>query len=189
MKNTPAEFGKSIRNMTFNEYDLQWLNALKKRIIHGIDEYTKNLIIKNAKNDIRNMLNWMYPAKQQMNLYRTAWIDDRCCAANAYPYLREYKSLKICVGDTVRIHTISSFSLTPYRESENVGSSFYRYQIFVPTGKPILELDPFITHNEDGEVLLPPMEFLVKDICASTDPNCKGIVNIEHVSPVYSKES
>ena len=42
----------------------------------------------------------------------------------------------------------------------------------------ILELDRFITHNEEGEVLLPPMKCSVVDIHPSEHAACKGIVEL-----------
>lgn len=58
---------------------------------------------------------------------------------------------------------------------------FNRYEIRVLSGMPILELDQFITHNEDGEVLLPPMRCKVVRIRDAQNPKCKGIIDLEYV--------
>ena len=84
----------------------------------------------------------------------------------------------------IEVKIISSYSLTPYREDDDVGSNFFRYELHVPLGLPILELNQFVTHNEDGEVLLPPMMCRVTDIRSCEHSNCKGIVNIEYIQPL-----
>ena len=43
----------------------------------------------------------------------------------------------------------------------------------------MLELDQFECHNEDGEVLLPPMKCKVRNIRHSDNEKCKGIIELE----------
>lgn len=173
------EYETGVRSI-HSDYDIKWLNALKKRLLNGLDDTAKETILKNAKEDIANILNAMYPAKGDMLLYRTAWIDRKITKENEHAYSREYKSLPLEVGNIFEVKTISSFSLAPYRENDNVGSDFYRYEIHVLSGMPILELDQFITHNEDGEVLLPPMRCKVVSIRDAQNPKCKGIIDLEY---------
>lgn len=167
-----------------SDYDVKWQNALKQRLINGLDDAAKERILKNAESDIANILKAVYPAKKEMQLYRTAWIDREYAAANCFPYSREYKALSFEVGDTLEIKIISSYSLTPYRENDDVGSDFFRYELHVPQGSPILELDPLVTHNEEGEVLLPPMVCRVADIRSSGYSACKGIIELEYLKPL-----
>lgn len=177
------EYESGTRTVS-SDYEIKWLNCLKKRIISGLDAKAKQMIIKNAKRDISNILNAMYPSGTDLHLFRTAWIDRKDTLENNFAYSREYKSLIFDVGDILKIKSISSYSLTPYREEDDVGSDFYRYEIFVSKGKPILELDQFISHNEDGEVLLPPMKCRVIDIGKSTNEKCSGIVKLEYMEPL-----
>ena len=177
------EYAQGMRSVD-SDYDIKWQNSLKKRLLDGLDDAAKEAILQNAKNDIANILEAVYPAKEDMLLYRTAWIDRSCAAQNRFPYSREYKALLLEAGSVLEIKTISSYSLTPYREDENVGSDFFRYEMRVPRGMPILELDQFITHNEEGEVLLPPMVCKVTGIRSCEHPTCQGIIDLEYVKPL-----
>ncbi len=174
------EYQKGIRKIK-SDYDLKWINSLKKRIINDIDENAKKIIIENATNDINIILNSMYPSTKPLTLYRTSWIDSRYCDENSYSFSREYKSISMDIGDIVEIKGITSFSLTPYRENDHIINPFYRYELTIPIGTSILELDQFITCNEQGEVLLPPMKFKLKKICKSNNAKCKGILLIEYI--------
>lgn len=178
-----AEYEKGERSVD-SDYDVKWQNSLKQRLFDSLDDAAKEMIIKNAESDAANILNAVYPAKKDMLLYRTAWIDREYAATNRFPYSREYKALPFEVGSTLEIKIISSYSLTPYREDDNVGSDFFRYELRVPHGMPILELDQFVTHNEDGEVLLPPMVCKVSDIRSSEHSACKGIIELEYIKPL-----
>lgn len=174
------EYKSGVRSID-NDYDIKWLNALEKRIINALDDTAKETIIINAQEDVANILNAMYPAKNDMLLYRTAWIDKNAIKENEYAYSREYKTLPLEVGKVFEIKTISSYSLTPYRENDDVESDFYRYEIHVRNGLHILELDQFITHNEEGEVLLPPMRCKVVSMRDAANPKCKGIIVLEYI--------
>lgn len=177
------EYAKGSRSVD-SDYDIKWQNSLRKRLIGELDEAAKKTIIENAKSDIYNILHAMYPAQQEMLLYRTSWIDRKFEGKDVFPYSREYKTMSFETGSMIEIKIISSYSLTPYREDDDVGSNFFRYELHVPCGLPILELDPFITHNEDGEVLLPPMMCRVTDIRSCEHSNCKGIVSLEYIEPL-----
>lgn len=177
------EYEKGIRSAD-SDYDIKWQTSLKKRLIHHLDDAAKERIIKNAENDISNILEAVYPSKRDMLLYRTAWIDREHAVKNSFPYSREYKALSFETGSVFEIKTISSYSLTPYREDDDVGSGFFRYEMRVPRGMPVLELDSFVTHNEEGEVLLPPMVCKVVDIRFSEHRACKGIIELEYVKPL-----
>lgn len=172
------EYEKGIRNVD-SDYDIKWQNSLKKRLLNHLDDAAKDAIIKNAKNDISNILGAVYPSKKDMLLYRTAWIDRESVVENSFPYSREYKALLFEAGSILEIKTISSYSLTPYREDDDVGSDFYRYEMRVSCGMPVLELDSFVTHNEGGEVLLPPMVCKVINIRFAEHPACRGIIELE----------
>lgn len=161
-----------------SDYDIKWLNCLQERLIEHLDDEAKRRVINTAKKDISNLLRAMTPTKDNLLLFRTAWIDkdyDNCA------YSREYKALEFAVGSILEIKTISSYSLTPYRENDDVGSDFYRYEMFVPEGKNVLLLDQFVCHNEDGEVLLPPMKCKVIGIRNGESPRCRGIIELEYI--------
>lgn len=177
------EYEEGVRNIS-SDYDVKLLNCLKKRIMSSIDDAAKETIIKNAQNDIANIIAAMSPAKEELHLYRTAWVDKKFTGDYEFAYSREYRSLQFGVGSVLEIQIISSFSITPYREDEDVGSDFYRYEIRVPSGMPILELDQFITHNEDGEILLPPMKCKVISIRDAEAKRCKGIIDLEYIKPL-----
>lgn len=163
-----------------SDYDVKWLKILNKRLITDLDKSTKDKIIETARKDIYNILTAMHPIKNKILLYRTAWIDENNKMNNTYPYSHQYKSIYLTVNDIISIKTISSASLIPYREDE-VDCNFYRYEITVPAGSNVLELDQFVCHNEDGEVLLPPMKCKVTGIHNSDKEKCKGIVEIEYI--------
>lgn len=169
-----------------SEYDVKWLNCLRERLINELDEPTKVRVLETARADIANILGAMVPAEEELHLFRTAWIDEKYALDGTYPYSREYKAIRLTPGSLLEIKTITSCSLTPYREDEDVGSSFYRYEFHVPKGQPVLELDQFVTHNEPGEVLLPPMLCSVTDI-SKKQGCCKGIITLEYLSPLICK--
>lgn len=164
-----------------NDYDIKWLNSLKKRILNGLDDREKERILQNAKEDIANILGVMYPAKEDLVLYRTAWIDDKIKAKNECAYSRDYKTQPLVCGGVFEIKTLSSYSRTPCRENADVGSDFYRYELRISAGMPILKLDQFVTHNEEGEVLLPPMRCKVIGMRSSQIPKCGGIFDLVHI--------
>lgn len=180
------EYETGVRSID-SDYDIKWLNALKKRLVNELDDEAKATILKNAREDIANIMNAMTPAKDDMLLYRTAWIDSKMIKENEYAYSREYKTLSLSFDSVFEVKTISSCSLTPYRENDDVGSDFYRYEIHVPSGLPVLELDQFVTHNEDGEVLLPPMRCRVISVRDSQNPKCRGIIDVEYISSLQQK--
>ncbi len=171
-----------------SDYDIKWLNCLKERLIERLDDEAKRKVIHTAKTDISNILRSMAPAKSSLSLFRTAWIDKDCAAGCAYAYSREYKVMEFTVGSILEIKTISSYSLTPYRENEDVGSDFYRYEMCVPEGKNVLLLDQFVCRNEDGEVLLPPMRCKVVGIRDGESPRCRGIVELEYMEQLPCTE-
>lgn len=177
------DYEKGIRSVD-SDYDIKWQNSLKKRLINQLDDAAKDAIIKNAKNDIANIKEALYPSKRDMLLYRTAWIDREHAVKNSFPYSREYKALSFDIGSILEIRIISSYSLTPYREDDDVGSDFFRYEMRVPCGMPVLELDSFVTHNEEGEVLMPPMVCEVVNIRSSKHSACKGIIELEYIKPL-----
>ena len=172
------EYESGVRTVA-GEYDIKWLNALRKRLIDTLDDAAKKKIVTFAQRDIANILGAMSPAASDLFLYRTAWIDAKHSTDTTYPFSREYQALEFRVGDVVEIQTLSSFSLTPYREDDDVGSDFYRYEIHIPKGFPVLRLDPFCTHNEDGEILLPPMKCKVTDILHRRDGFRRGIIKLD----------
>lgn len=176
------EYANGMRTVS-TDYDRKWINSLKKRLIGELDDDdAKKLVVENAKNDLKNILSAMSPSIKEFKLYRTAWINQGRCPEGKFSYSREYLAINLSVGTTVDIGTVSSFSITPYREAEDVGSEFYRYELTVPKGSPVLELDRFETHNEDGEVLLPPMKCMVESITGSNIKNCRGIIKLRFKS-------
>lgn len=174
------EYKDGIRSIN-SEYDKKWIKALQSRIIERIDDETKDKIIKTAKNDILNIFNALEPAAESIKLYRTAWVTDNNMADHTYPYAHQYKSLHLEVDDIAEIKIISSSSLTPYCEDAGIDCDFYRYEIFVPKNGFLLKLDQFECHNEEGEVLLPPMKCRVKNVRSGENERCKGIIELEYI--------
>jgi hypothetical protein len=179
------EYARGEREIC-GEYDVKWLASLKKRVIDGINEETKRIILGNARQDIANLLGAMQPSERKLRLYRTAWLDTNA-PQNTYAYSREYPALELAADAVLELKTISSYSMTPYREDDDVGSDFYRYELSVPRGAPVLELDKFACHNEDGEVLLPPMRCRVTEIIRGERKNCRAVIRLEYVERINIK--
>ena len=173
------EYEEGVREIE-SEYDKKWIEILQKRLLEKWDEEDRKKIISNARNDIRNILRAMQPAKEKIKVYRTGWFLNQ--KAGQYFYSHQYKSISLKVDDIITINTISSTSLTPYREE--AGYAFYRYEINILPGCPVLKLDPFECHNEEGEVLLPPMKCKVRSIKGSTKKNCMGIIELDYMEYV-----
>lgn len=178
-----SEYESGVRTVS-GEYDIKWLNALRKRLIDKLDDRAKEKIIAFARQDIINLLQAMAPTASDLSLYRTAWIDSNFDTSTTYPFSDAYKALELRVGGLLEIQTITSCAHTPYREDENVGSDFYRYEIHVPQGLPVLELNQFRTHNEDGEVLLPPMKCRVTDIIHQQNGFRRGIIKLVYMEAI-----
>lgn len=174
------EYESGVRTVN-SDYDIKWLNCLKERLIERLDDQAKSKIIEIAEADISNILGAMTPAKEKKILFRTAWVDKNYDISGAYPYSREYKAIELDVSSILEIKTISSYSLTPYREDDDVGSDFYRYEICVSEGKSVLPLDQFVCHNEDSEVLLPPMRCKVVGIRSGENKRCRAIIELEYL--------
>lgn len=179
------EYEKGERTVS-GDYDVKWLNCLKERLIDELDDDAKKKIISNAKADISNILNAMMPSKEKLLLFRTAWINKNYDGGDTYAYSREYPALNFSVGNSLEIQTISSFSLTPYREEDEVGSDFFRYELHIPEGGNVLPLDQFICHNEAGEVLLPPMKCKVLRIRSGENKRCRGIIELDYIEQLAS---
>lgn len=177
------EYKAGVRTIE-GDYDVKWIACLKKRLLNQLDEETKKMVIRNARTDIQNILGAMEPAGKELLLYRTAWEYPEVDSENAYPFAWEYKSLPLSVGKAVDIAILSSTSLTPYREKEEGKRGFWRYEITVPAGNPVLLLDQFVTHNEDGEVILPPMRCRVMDMIPCQGSRCKGVIKLLYLSPL-----
>ena len=162
------EFEEGVRTL-----DDKQIARYHNRIYEKLDDEAKDNIIKIAKIDISNFLNAMKPSKKEMLLYRTIW----CNSAERYG-LPRYD-----VNDIVEFKTISSTSIAPY--DENNGAEFYRYEITVPKGGHILELDEHEEYSkcwwESGEVILPPMKCRVKNLRDSDNEKCKGIIEFEYL--------
>ena len=180
------EYEHGVRHIR-SDRDIKWLACLKERLIHQLDDETKERIVATAKVDISNILSAMAPAGERLSLFRTAWIDKEYDAGSTYAYSREYKAMEFAVGSVLEIETITSCSLTPYREDEDVGSDFYRYEICVPEGKNVLQLDGFVCHNEEGEVLLPPMKCKVTDIRNGSSRRRRKIIALEYMEQLPYK--
>lgn len=174
------EYEEGVRKIT-SSYDKKWIQILQNRLIEKLDGETKEKIIKIAHNDISNIFNAMIPAGETLKLYRTAWDANRIETDHVYPYAHQYQSLLLEVGTVTEIHIISSTSLTPYREDDEIDCDFYRYEIVVPKNGLVLKLDQFECHNEEGEVLLPPMKCKVNNIHESDKKRCRGIIELEYI--------
>ena len=154
------------------DLDRKMVSSLKNRLFENLDDKAKKeKILETARNDISNIINAMEPLKNEMLLYRTVWHD-----------INELSSLNI--NAVVEYKNISSTcSIAPIWEDK--GEDFYRYEITVPAGGLILELDKFAVrqnwHGEEGEVLLPPMKCRIKNMRESDNENCKGIIELEYI--------
>lgn len=173
------EYASGVRKIK-SRYDKKWMQILKERVIDTLDDSAKERIVQTARWDIENILGAMKPAKEKMLLYRTAWVANGQETDNSYPFAR-HLSLSFGLHDCIEIHLITSASLTPYREDDMAELAFYRYEITVPKGALVLELDRFECHNEVGEVLLPPMRCAVRSIRGGNRTNCRGIIELEYL--------
>ena len=86
------EYESGVRTVA-GEYDIKWLNALRKRLIDTLDDAAKKKIVTFAQRDIANILGAMSPAASDLFLYRTAWIDAKHSTDTTYPFSREYQAL------------------------------------------------------------------------------------------------
>jgi hypothetical protein len=152
--------------------DAASIERFSRRVYDELNEAAKAKILQNAKNDISNIIAAMKTASREILLYRTVWqvrpeIDDR--------------PSNYAIGDIIEFKTISSTSITPFMEE--AGHDFYRYEISVPKGGLILELDQFdrAIRNETGEVLLPPMTCKVKNLRYSNNEKCRGINELDYI--------
>ena len=151
--------------------DKKSIERFQSRIYEKIDDEAKAKIIKTAKNDISIILNAMKPTKNKIMLYRIISITS--------PFRAHSKSLSHNVNDIVEFKNISSTSIAPFREFAG-DTDFYEYEITVPENGYVLELDE-LCHNEDGEVLLPPMKCKITNIRTSDNEKCKGIIELEYI--------
>lgn len=174
------EYEKGVRKIT-SSYDKKWIQILQSRLIEKLDDEAKEKIIRIAKNDISNIFSAMSPVGEPLKLYRTAWATNHIETSHVYPYAHQYQLLLLEVGTVTEINIISSTSLTPYREDDEIDCDFYRYEIVVPKNGLVLKLDQFECHNEEGEVLLPPMKCKVNNIHASDKKRCRGIIELEYI--------
>lgn len=144
-KGVLEEHNKGERNL-----DEKSLEKYTNRIYEQLDEKTKKKIIETAKKDITNILDTMQPAKNEILVYRNVREKDVLTNIN--------------ISDIVEFKIISSTSVNPFQQ--NSPSYSYEYEITIPQGGLILELDQFdkLIRNEDGEILLPPMKCKVKNI-------------------------
>ena len=138
------------------------INGLKNRIFNDIkSEETKDKILEFVENDIANICTAMIPTKERIMLYRTEKnVPDNYKANPSYSFA-----------------SIISSSIKPYEEDETEG--FHRFEITIPKNKFMLELDKFEAHNEDGQVLLPPMKSKITNTRSSDNAKCKGIIEVE----------
>lgn len=174
------EYEEGVRKIT-SSYDNKWIQILQSRLIEKLDDAAKEKIIRIAKNDISNIFSAMGPAGETLKLYRTAWAKNSVETDHVYPYAHQHQSLFLDTDTVAEIRIISSTSLTPYREDDEINCDFYRYEIVVPENGFVLKLDQFECHNEEGEVLLPPMKCRVNNIHESDKKRCKGIIELEYI--------
>ena len=168
------EFEDGIRTL-----DEKQIARYHNRIFDTLDDEAKENVIKIAKIDIANFLAAMKPAESDMPLYRSVWLHQW-----RQPDSDSLYSFPQCnVDDIIEFKTLLSTAIAPY--DENGGTEFYRYEIIVPKGKPILVLDEHDEYSkrwwENGEVILPPIKCRVKDIRDSDNEKCKGIITFEYL--------
>jgi len=165
------EDGVRIAGSYFGDpLDYKMIASLKNRLFENLDDKEKKeKILETAKKDILNILNAMKPPKDKIMLYRSQW--------HGLDFVSQQKANNI-----MEFRDINSFSLTPYKEETDY--DFYRYEITVPENGLILELDRFDCHNEDGEVLLPPMKCKITNIRNSDNEKCRGIIELNYLELV-----
>lgn len=149
------EYESGVRTVG-SDYNRKWLNCLKERLFDDLDDQAKHRVVDTARSDIANILNAMAPAVEELLLFRTAWIDRDQDVTGAFAYSTQYKSLAFSAGSMIDIEIISSCSLTPYREDEDVGSDFYRYEIRVPAGITSCPWTPLSPTTRTARFCFPP---------------------------------
>ncbi len=177
------EYATKVRTID-SEYDRKWIQILEKRTMDVLDDATKEKILRFAKTDILNILAAMKATENHQLLYRTAWTNQEC-KDNIYPYARRM-NIACEIGSMIRIPMISSTSKRPYRENETpdetddlyIENDFYRYEITVPKGFRILELNQYECHNEEDEILLPAMKCKVTHMRDAANRKCKKIIEL-----------
>ena len=171
------EFEDGIRTL-----DERQIARYHNRIFETLDNEAKENIIKIAKIDIANFLNAMKPAQKETLIYRSAWCH-QWCGLDKFDENPSYSLPKFEIEDIVEFNTLLSTALAPYDEGGT--TNFYRYEITVPVGKDILQLDDHEEYAtrwfENGEVILPPMKCRVKNIRKSDNEYCKGIIEMEYL--------
>ncbi|MCL2530587.1 MAG: ADP-ribosyltransferase [Oscillospiraceae bacterium] len=152
---------------------------LKSRIWEELDDKAKAEILEIAKQDIVTILDAMKPTKNNITLYRIIIIDDD---GSRRPYTN---SLSHNIGDIMEFKHISSTCIhSGYEETtgqeEKAGYAFYRYEITIPQGGYLLDLDALC---QEDEILLPPMQCKITNIhCVDDNKNCKGVIEMRCIS-------
>ena len=152
------------------------VKRLQSRIYEDIDDTTKAKVIKTARHDIHNILNAMEAAPKDLTLYRTILVIDD----DPRPHIKAYADY--IIGDIINYKNISSTSIAA-GWGEDFGHSFYKLVIFVPKNTPILMLDHFDYHNEEGEVLLPPMQCKITGK-QNGSGKCLGIYELDCIATI-----
>lgn len=151
--------------------DKKSIDRFQSRIYEKLDDEAKAKIVTTAKKDIFVILNAMKQIKNEIMLYRIVSTNS--------PYRAHGKTLSYNVDEIVEFKNISSTSIVPFREFAGE-IDFYEYRITVPKGGYVLELDE-LYHNEEGEVLLPPMKCKITNITNGDKENLKGIIDLEYI--------
>ena len=146
------ELGFDVRWNCSKEEGNKIYKMYQKRFPVIENDDVKKEIIERARNDIKNMMDCLEPLETELVLYRN--IKTRFIS-------------NIEEGNLFKNLGFSSCSLNPHvAENAEYGSSNCTlFEITVPVGTPAIRLDLMSDIcNEEDEVILPPMEFLVTKI-------------------------
>lgn len=147
------------------------LESYKRRTPDKITEVTKAEIIYTAINDIYNICNSMQPADDEILLYRNV--------------VEEYAIKDLTIGKEVDLKGITSTSTTGQKidyGNSNFIITFYKYEIKVSAGMPILVLEN--DYREENEVILPPMRYRISGVRDDEGDEGGKIVELETIKPL-----
>ena len=187
-----GEYTKILHDFKTGERKIQSLrdakefHAAKKRIIDSFSEENKRTIIDNCISDIKNLIAAMKPAEENLFLYRKARSHIDNDTKSNFPFSAEYRNLELHKGDKFEIKTFTSTAKTPYMEHISP-LKYYRYEIKVPKGLPVLDTDLYDGGHCKGEVILPPAKFKVKNLRNSINRQCDKIIEVDYASPLSLK--
>lgn len=161
------EYETGIRDAN-SPLDQKKIHSLKKRAFEGAivngNDFLMEKIRETLEKDILLIYKEMVQTEEELMVYRTEDVGGHNITSADIGKIKSFKIIK-------------STSLTPYQEE--VRKDFYRFEIIIPKNNLVLELDRFDTHNEKGEVLLPPTACRITNVEVSANKECRAIIKME----------